>query len=415
MIKLLLFAAIGCLCVLGPQPASAGDGEITGQLEPTLVTNNEDLDKVVLRGVQRSQLKGTIDLPDGAHLAATRLTDPRTQKASIMILLVEDLGMDPIVFVDINGDDQLATTERFTLKPEEEDNPYLWETTVGLVATDGPFRSIPIYIEYFKSIKIDKMGPNDRLIRQSTTVMARAKVAIGGKDVIFQYSYDPDSKRIDPLNGWLGVDTDGDGKVEIDSLSPESTEAKDETVVFRAGDVFVSTKKVDVGKNQVTIRQHQAKEYKRAELWTGKEFPDFAFTDFNGKKHGIKDYRGKYVLLDVWGFWCPACRDELPYLREANRRFTGRGLILIGLDTDENYTVDSMRDGLKKVGMDWTQGQFESVVGFLGDRLRLHSFPSTFLISPEGKIISMNRTSKNEKSLRGADLLETLDDVLPPL
>jgi hypothetical protein len=33
--------------------------------------------------------------------------------------------------------------------------------------------------------------------------MARAKVNIKGKDVLFQYSYDFKDKKIDPQSGWL--------------------------------------------------------------------------------------------------------------------------------------------------------------------------------------------------------------------
>jgi hypothetical protein len=45
--------------------------------------------------------------------------------------------------------------------------------------------------------------------------------------------------------------------------------------------------------------------------------------------------------------------------------------------------------------------------------LRITSFPSTFLISPEGKILSMSRSDRDEPHLRGEDLLETLDEILP--
>jgi thiol-disulfide isomerase/thioredoxin len=405
-----------CCLVLFPYVCLfAADGEIAGQFEPGLVANTEDLERVILKSIKRDQLNGKLSFSEDAHIAAARITDPRSQKISLLTLLVEDQAMDPVIFVDLNGDNQLADNEKFSLKEEEEDNPYLWTTSVEIPLVEGPFRAMPIFIRYFKTLKMGKMGEDDRLIQQSTEVMARARASVGGKDVLFQYTYDAGKKKIDPLNGWLGVDTNGDGSIEIDNLSPESTKANEEAVVFRAGDVYVSTRKTDVSKNQIMVRQHQAKDYKRAEVWPGKEFPEFAYTDFSGGKHKFSELRGKYVLLDVWGFWCPACRDELPYLREANRRYAARGLVVLGLNTDEDYTIDSMKDGLKKAGMEWTHAQFASVADFLRVGLRVHSFPSTFLISPDGKVISMNRTEKKEKSLRGRELLTTLDDILPPM
>lgn len=330
-------------------------------------------------------------------------------------MLVEETGEDPYVFVDLNGDNSLSDDEKLALKREEEDNPYLWNGVADIKLVEGQFKTLPVFLRYFKSIRYEKMGPDDRLIQQSTEVMVRAHVNINGKDVILQYAYDADKKKVDPMNGWLGVDTDGNGEVDIHDLSPESTKTSEENAVFRSGDVYVSTKKADVGKNLVVVKQCQAKDYKRAELWKGKEFPQFNFTDFEGKKRNLNEFRGKYVLLDIWGFWCPACRDELPYLREANKRFQSRGLVVLGLNTDENYTIDSMKSGLNKAGMNWTHAQFSSIVDFLRVNLRVHSFPSTFLISPEGKILSMNRTEVGEQSLRGRALLETLDDVLPAI
>jgi len=44
---------------------------------------------------------------------------------------------------------------------------------------------------------------------------------------------------------------------------------------------------------------------------------------------------------------------------------------------------------------------------------RIHSYPTTLLIDPEGKIISLNQTKKGQPSLRGQDLLKSLDRLLP--
>jgi hypothetical protein len=44
--------------------------------------------------------------------------------------------------------------------------------------------------------------------------------------------------------------------------------------------------------------------------------------------------------------------------------------------------------------------------------LRIFLYPTTFLVGPDGKVISLNE--KNEPDLRGRDLLKSLDDLLPP-
>ena len=144
----------------------------------------------------------------------------------------------------------------------------------------------------------------------------------------------------------------------------------------------------------------------------GKEFPEFSFVDLTGKKRKFSEFRGKYVLLDFWGMWCPACRDEIPYIREAYKRFQGRGLELVGMNTDK-YTPESIKKTLDENGLTWTQARLESFVEFAGSQLRIQSFPTTFLIAPDGKILSMSRQERGEPDLRGKDLLTTLDELLP--
>lgn len=390
-----------------------GDGEYIGQFENKLVTNAESIDDTVFKHAPAERFKGKLTIADDAHVASARLIDPRTQSAAILAALIEEPGQEPVVYVDANGDNSLSDDEKIPLKREEEGNRYRWIVSAEIRLENGPFKTMPIFLRYYKNTKYSKMGPEDRLFEQSTDVMVRAHVNINGKDVLLQYAYDVNKKKVDPFNGWLGVDTDGNGEVDIHDLSPESTKADDETVVFRVGDIYISTKKADLAKNQVIVKQNNASDYKRAELLTGKEFPQFSFTDLDGKKRSFNEFRGKYVLLDIWGIWCPACREEVPYIREASNRFQSRNFVVLGLNTDENYTLDSIKAMLIKNNMNWTNAQLKSVSGFLSTNLRIHSFPATFLIGPDGKIISMNRTEKDEPGLRGQALLKTLATALP--
>jgi thiol-disulfide isomerase/thioredoxin len=227
-----------------------------------------------------------------------------------------------------------------------------------------------------------------------------------------QYRYDFLNKQIDPTFGTLGIDTNGDGDIDMDSLSPEAAQVKGDIAIFRVDNIFLSTKKADLQKNSIVLREHSAKEYKRIELSMGNVVPDFEFTDFKGKKRKFSEFRGKYVLLDIWGFWCPACKDELPYVKEAYNRFQSRNFEIVGLNTDE-YTIESIRTSLDDNGMKWTQATRDSILPLLAEKMMIRSFPTTMLISPEGKIISRGRVEKDEPDLRGADLLETLDDILP--
>src|SRR4051812_48668860 len=102
MKKLLLAIGLAVFSHVGAAAILAGD-EINGQFEPALVANIEDLDRVVLKGISPSQIKGKLSISEDAHLAAARITDPKTKNISLLALLVEDQAMDPLLYVDTNG------------------------------------------------------------------------------------------------------------------------------------------------------------------------------------------------------------------------------------------------------------------------------------------------------------------------
>lgn len=47
---------------------------------------------------------------------------------------------------------------------------------------------------------------------------------------------------------------------------------------------------------------------------TPKAVPDVAFTDAKGGRHILSEFRGHYVLLNLWATWCGPCVQELPAL-----------------------------------------------------------------------------------------------------
>src|ERR1041385_9219915 len=49
--------------------------------------------------------------------------------------------------------------------------------------------------------------------------------------------------------------------------------------------------------------------------------PDFSITTADGEYISLDDLKGKVVLLDFWGTWCPPCVASVPALRDLQKRF----------------------------------------------------------------------------------------------
>lgn len=63
--------------------------------------------------------------------------------------------------------------------------------------------------------------------------------------------------------------------------------------------------------------------------------PDFTLTSLAGRTLSLHDLRGHYVLLDFWATWCGPCRMEMPRLDDLQRKYAGRGLEVVGVNSGE--------------------------------------------------------------------------------
>jgi uncharacterized protein (TIGR03067 family) len=78
-------------------------------------------------------------------------------------------------------------------------------------------------------------------------------------------------------------------------------------------------------------------------LLQGQPAPELAGDIVGWKGHPVRlaDLRGKYVLLDFWGYWCGPCVAEMPMLMELHDRFAGRGLAIVTVHVGLEGDVDS--------------------------------------------------------------------------
>ena len=104
-------------------------------------------------------------------------------------------------------------------------------------------------------------------------------------------------------------------------------------------------------------------------------------------------FRGKVLLLDIWGSWCPPCRKEIPYLNGFHDRYHADGLEIVGLSfeqgADEASRLSTLEDFVKANDINYLVLQGGST-GDVGAALpaveNFSGFPTTIFIGRDGTV-----------------------------
>jgi peroxiredoxin len=111
--------------------------------------------------------------------------------------------------------------------------------------------------------------------------------------------------------------------------------------------------------------------------------PDFELTTLAGEYLTAEDLRGKVLLLDFWGTWCPPCVASVPSLRSLSHRLKDDPFQLVSISTDADEKA--LREFVDKHQMDWPQVWDKGRE--LSRQCGIRSFPTYVLVSPEGEIL----------------------------
>lgn len=137
--------------------------------------------------------------------------------------------------------------------------------------------------------------------------------------------------------------------------------------------------------------------YKLTHLKEGYTKLDFTLPDLNGKQVSLSDdkYKGKVVIVEIVGTWCPNCTDQTAFLSPWYKANKTRGVeaIAIGFEQKDDleyakYTLGTLK---KKYGI-----EYDILFGGIADKKvaseklpalnRMMAFPTTILIDRKGDV-----------------------------
>ena len=121
-------------------------------------------------------------------------------------------------------------------------------------------------------------------------------------------------------------------------------------------------------------------------------------------KSVVENKKNRYVLLDFWASWCGPCMHEMPYLREAYKKYHKKGFEIYGVSFDKSQA--SWSNAIKDLKMKWVNVSL--LTGFensAAEEYAVSSIPTNFLIDCSNGVIIA-------KNLRGTDVEKKLAELL---
>ena len=115
--------------------------------------------------------------------------------------------------------------------------------------------------------------------------------------------------------------------------------------------------------------------------------PDASFVDSGGNAVKLADFRGRYVLVNLWATWCGPCITELPALSRLNTELPQDRVTVIPIDMLEKVDAEKLASFLAMHDAGslpvYVDRDYSVQRGFVANEL-----PLTVLIDAEGRVIA---------------------------
>ncbi len=111
--------------------------------------------------------------------------------------------------------------------------------------------------------------------------------------------------------------------------------------------------------------------------------PALSFAARDGSSLRLVDFRGRWVLINLWATWCAPCVREMPSLDRLQARLGDRLAILaVSEDRGGATAVDPFLQKLSLHALD----VYLDAKGDVGQQLQLRGLPTSFLIDGDGRL-----------------------------
>jgi len=147
----------------------------------------------------------------------------------------------------------------------------------------------------------------------------------------------------------------------------------------------------------------------------GRPSPKFKdYVDYKGGKKSLDAFKGKYVYIDVWATWCGPCIQQIPFLKNLEKKYHNKNIEFISISTDESRRSGGSWEAAEKKWRDFVkQKQLGGVQLWSGQDFsfqqayQISGIPRFILIDPQGNIVDANAPRPSDPKL--IEIFDALD------
>ncbi|MEM6627345.1 MAG: TlpA disulfide reductase family protein [Pseudomonadota bacterium] len=107
------------------------------------------------------------------------------------------------------------------------------------------------------------------------------------------------------------------------------------------------------------------------------------FEDADGEMRTLGEWRGKVIVLNLWGEWCAPCIEEMPTLAELQTAFSREDVVVLAVAMDREVNREANRSTLASLAGDQLSFYFDMSYG-LAYEARAAGFPTTLIYDRDG-------------------------------
>ena len=112
-------------------------------------------------------------------------------------------------------------------------------------------------------------------------------------------------------------------------------------------------------------------------------------SSIGGGSIDLKNYRGKYVLIQYWATWCESCKSDMAQIKQLYAKYGNKGFAVLGVNLDN--TTAKAEAYLRDSRLPWKHAyDADGLDGRLANELGVMTLPLMILVDDKGRVVNRN-------------------------